>query len=75
MALQLIVVNQPAEAVERQLGDLAIQCEIFPMSVRHVGVSVPKKVLESMGGEGPVRAKFSGMNYYDLFKGQWVVKK
>jgi hypothetical protein len=75
MALQLIIVNQAAEAVERQLGDIAVQCEIFPMSSRHVGVSVPKKVLDGIGGDGPVRAKFSRMNYYDLYKGQWVVKK
>jgi hypothetical protein len=75
MALQIIILNQPAEAISRQLGNIASQCEIFPMSGGYVGVSVPKKVLDSIGGEDRIREKITGMNYYDLYKGQWVVRK
>jgi hypothetical protein len=74
MALQVIIVNQSLEAVTRQLGNIAPQCEIFPISSRHVGVSVPSKVLEAIG-EDRVRESLMRMNYYDLYKGQWVVER
>jgi hypothetical protein len=74
MALQVIIVDQPLEAVSRQLGNIAPQCEIFPISSRHVGVSVPSKVLEAIGEDG-VRESLTRMNYFDLHKGQWAVER
>jgi hypothetical protein len=74
MALQFVIPKKSVEAISRQLGDIASQCEIFPMSADYVGLSVPKKVVESLG-EAHVRERLTGLNYYDLYKGQWVVRE
>jgi hypothetical protein len=74
MALQVIIVNQPVEAISRQLGNITRQCEIFPIGSDHVGVSVSTKVLEVVG-EDRVRESLAGMDYYDLYDGRWVVRR
>ncbi len=70
MGLQVII-EAPAQAdVERALGGLAAECEIFAMAPGRFGVSVPLRVVDT-AGEPAVRKALSAFRQFDLYEGAW----
>ena len=70
MGIQVIVVNTSPEAVAARLGDIAAECEIFPMDGARIGVSIPSKLLGDADDDW-IHDKFLGLTYYDLYAGEW----
>lgn len=69
MGIQLIIEASVAE-IETALGKVATECEIFQISPKIYGISLPGKVIDSEG-EDWVRARLFGLKYFDLWEGKW----
>ncbi|MCE9548687.1 MAG: hypothetical protein K8T25_24685 [Planctomycetia bacterium] len=70
MGFQVVVKADSQSAVETLLGDLASQCEIFPVEEGLIGVSIPTKILDAYG-EGTINEKLKVRPFFDLWAGKW----
>lgn len=70
MALQFIVQSSDNAAVSATLGSLLNLIEVFSISGALWGISVPTKVVDSVG-ESRIRKLLSSFNVYDLYSGEW----
>lgn len=70
MGMQVLVRATNVSAVEKALGDLSDQAEVFPVSEGLVGLSVPTRVLDTFGEER-VRGLIARLPVYDLWAGEW----
>jgi hypothetical protein len=70
MALQIIVQAEIQSEIAEAMGPMASSLEVFQVSDLLWGVSVPSKVIESVG-ENQVRMALSKFNVYDLYGGEW----
>ena len=71
MGLQLVVQANDEQSVSTALGPLAESAEVFPVAGALWGVSVPTKLIDSIG-EKVVRLRLAQFNVYDLYNGKWV---
>lgn len=71
MGLQLVVQANDEQSVSTALGPLAESTEVFPVAGALWGVSVPAKLIDSIG-EKAVRLRLAQFNVYDLYIGRWV---
>ena len=70
MGIQIVVKINGVEAVESAFGADAAHLEVFPLGNGHIGISIPKKVIDALG-EDAVNNKFSTLEHYDLWSGRW----
>ncbi len=73
MGLQLIV-KADLKKIEKTLGSLTSECEIFPVAEGLFGISIPKRTLSSVG-EDVVLHKLEQLKYFDLWEGCWQEPK
>ena len=70
MSLQLITRGITLSDVERSLDLLDGRAEVFPIDREHVGISIPTRLLDTVGEE-KVREALRHLTVYDLFSGVW----
>ena len=70
MSLQLITREISLNDVERRLDLLGGGAEIFPIGREHVGISIPTRLLDTVGEER-VREALRHLTVYDLYSGVW----
>lgn len=70
MSLQLITRGITLSDVERRLGLLRGGAEIFPIGGEHVGISIPTRLLDTVGEERVTDA-LRHLTVYDLYSGVW----
>lgn len=70
MGVQLVVTADTPLNVERALGQIAPECEIFPMAPGRIGLSVPTHVVDKVGEE-VLRKRIAELRHFDLWQGQW----
>lgn len=73
MGLQLIV-KADLKKIEKTLGSLTSECEIFPVAKGLFGISIPKRTLSSVG-EDAVLHKLEQLKRFDLWEGSWQKSK
>lgn len=73
MGLQLIV-KADLKKIEKTLGSLTSECEIFPVAEGLFGISIPQRTLSSVG-EDVVRHKLEQLKRFDLWEGSWQKSK
>ncbi|MHA7846579.1 hypothetical protein [Serratia sp. D1N4] len=73
MGLQLIV-KADRKKIEKALGSLTLECEIFPIAEGLFGISIPEKSISSVG-EDIVLHKLEQLKYFDLWQGSWQKSK
>lgn len=73
MGLQLIV-KAERKKIEKSLGSLTSECEIFPVTEGLFGISIPERILSSVG-EDIVLQKLEQLNRFDLWQGTWQESK
>ncbi len=72
MSLQLIVQCGSVADVEAMLATTAEGgAEVFAIDVDRVGISIPTRLLDSVGEEA-VRAALRRVRVYDLYAGAWT---
>ncbi|PXX33719.1 hypothetical protein [Undibacterium pigrum] len=71
MGIQIIVKATSVSEIERALGEIASECEIFPIDAESWGVSIPGKLINVIGEDG-IRASLSKLVHFDLWAGVWV---
>lgn len=69
MGLQLIV-KADRNKIEKALGLLASECEIFPIEEDLFGISIPSRTFSS-AGENVVLKKIKKLKRFDLWQGSW----
>ncbi|OMQ20899.1 hypothetical protein [Serratia oryzae] len=73
MGLQLIV-KADRKKIEKALGSLTSECEIFPIAEGLFGISIPEQSI-SFVGEDIVLHKLEQLKYFDLWQGSWQESK
>ncbi|HEM8141574.1 hypothetical protein ABN306_16540 [Providencia huaxiensis] len=73
MGLQLIV-KADLKKIEKTLGSLTSECEIFPVAEGLFGISIPERTLSSVG-EDVVLHKLEQLKRFDLWEGSWQKSK
>ena len=73
MGLQLIV-KVDRKKIEKTLGSLISECEIFPVAEGLFGISIPKRTLSSVG-EDVILYKLGQLKRFDLWEGSWQEPK
>ncbi|MBA0205644.1 MULTISPECIES: hypothetical protein [Pectobacterium] len=73
MGLQLIV-KAKRNKIEKALGLLTSECEIFPVAEDLFGISIPERSLSSVG-EDVVLHKLKQLKRFDLWQGSWQESK
>ncbi|MFO6299955.1 MULTISPECIES: hypothetical protein [Rahnella] len=73
MGLQLIV-KAERKHIDKSLGSLTLECEIFAISDGLFGISIPERTLSSMG-EDVVLQKLALLKRFDLWQGNWQEPK
>lgn len=73
MGLQLIV-KAERKKIEKSLGSLTSECEIFPVAEDLFGISIPERILSSVG-EDVVLQKLEQLKRFDLWQGAWQEPK
>lgn len=69
MGLQLII-KAERNKIEKALGSLASECEIFPVAEGLFGISISERSLLS-AGETAVLKKLEPLTRFDLWQGAW----
>lgn len=69
MGLQLIIKAERNE-IEKALGSLTSECEIFPVAEGLLGICISESSLSS-AGEAAVLKKLEPLTRFDLWKGAW----
>lgn len=69
MGLQLII-KAERKKIEKALGSLTSECEIFPVAEGLFGVSISDRILSS-AGEAVVQKKLEPLTRFDLWQGAW----
>lgn len=69
MGLQLIV-KADRKKIEKSLGTLTSECEIFPIEENLFGISIPSRIFSSVG-ENAVLKKLKKLKRFDLWQGSW----
>lgn len=70
MSLQLIARGASLSDVERSLDLLDGKAEVFSIDREHVGISIPTRLLDTVG-EAKVREALRHLTVYDLYSGVW----
>ena len=70
MSKQFVIRAAGAESVKIALGDIASQCDVFPMLDGHFGISIPTKVVDSTG-EKRLSDRIESLKRFDLWAGNW----
>lgn len=73
MGLQLIV-KADLNKIEKTLGSLISECEVFLVAEGFFGISIPKRTLSSVG-EDVVLHKLEQLKRFDLWEGSWQKSK
>ncbi|ALB64729.1 hypothetical protein AFK62_08075 [Cronobacter condimenti 1330] len=73
MGLQLIL-KADRKKIEKTLGALVLECEIFSVSEGLFGISIPERILSSVG-EDVVLHKLKKFKRFDLWQGAWQEPK
>ncbi|MDV5233177.1 hypothetical protein [Providencia rettgeri] len=73
MGFQLIV-KADLKKIEKTLGSLTSECEIFPIAEGLFGISIPERTLSSVG-EDVVLHKLEQLKRFDLWEGSWQKSK
>ncbi|MFZ6769859.1 hypothetical protein ACO0LM_22630 [Undibacterium sp. Di26W] len=74
MGIQVIVKAKVASDIESALGDIASECEIFPIDSTSWGISIPAKLIEAIG-EKNIRRALEKLDHFDLWAGVWTSTK
>ncbi|HDZ8012867.1 TPA: hypothetical protein RUS85_003495 [Citrobacter amalonaticus] len=69
MGLQLII-KAERNKIEKALGSLTSECEIFPIAEGLFGISISERSLLS-AGEADVLQKLEPLTRFDLWQGAW----
>lgn len=73
MGLQLLV-KADRKKIEKILGSLSSECEIFPVAEGLFGISIPERILSSVG-EDVILHKLEQLKRFDLWQGTWKKSK
>ena len=73
MGLQLII-KAERNKIEKALGSLTSECEIFPVAEGFFGISIPERSLLS-AGEAAVLKKLEPLARFDPWQGAWQEPK
>lgn len=73
MGLQLVV-RADRKQIEKSLGSLTSECEIFAISEGLFGISIPERTLLTVG-EDVVLHKLKHLKHFDLWQGAWQEPK
>lgn len=73
MGLQLIV-KADRNKIEKALGPLMSECEVFLVSPGIFGISIPEKSI-SVIGEKVVLHRLEQLERFDLWQGSWLKKR
>ena len=68
MGFQAIIQVKDESPIRECLGDVAESSEIFRISSDRIGISVPTKVLDTIG-EDRFRSRLSQLRWFDLYAG------
>lgn len=74
MGIQVIVKAKAISDIESAFGRIASECEIFSIDTEDWGVSIPGKIIETVG-EQHVEAALEKLDYFDLWAGTWKSAK
>lgn len=69
MGLQLIIKAERSK-IEKALGSLMSECEIFPVAEGLFGISISERSLSSVG-EAAILKKLEPLTRFDLWQGAW----
>ncbi|KEA51368.1 hypothetical protein DT73_18610 [Mangrovibacter sp. MFB070] len=69
MGLQLIIKAKRSK-IEKALGSLTSECEIFPVAEGLFGISISERSLSS-AGQAVVQKKLESLSRFDLWQGNW----
>lgn len=69
MGLQLIIKAERSK-IEKTLGSLTSECEIFPVAEGLFGFSISERSLSS-AGEAVILKKLESLARFDLWQGAW----
>lgn len=69
MGLQLIIKAERSK-IEKTLGSLTAECEIFPVAEGLFGISISERSLSS-AGESAILKKLEPLARFDLWQGAW----
>lgn len=69
MGLQLIIKAERSK-IEKALGSLTSECEIFPVADGLFGISISDRSLLSVG-EAAILKKLEPLTRFDLWQGAW----
>ena len=69
MGLQLII-KAERNKIEKALGSLTPECEIFPVAEGLFGISISERSLSSVG-EAAILKKLEPLTRFDLWQGAW----
>lgn len=69
MGLQLIIKAERIK-IEKALGSLTSECEIFPVADGLFGISISERSLSSVG-EAAILKKLEPLTRFDLWQGAW----
>lgn len=64
------IVKAELKKIEKALGPLASECEIFPVAEGLFGISIPTKSIDSVG-EDTVLRMLQQLDHFDLWQGAW----
>ena len=70
MGMQVIIKATAENDIESALGNIATQCEIFPIEASLFGLSIPTKVFDTVG-EQAIKSKLASLEHFDLWAGYW----
>jgi hypothetical protein len=70
MGMQFLLRAPTVEAVATSLGDFSASCEIFSVSQGLVGLSIPAKIVDTVGEEIVLR-RVRRFAAYELWSGKW----
>lgn len=70
MGIQVVVKATSEKDIESALGVIAAQCEIFPIEAGLFGLSIPTKIIDSIG-EQCTETKLATLEHFDLWAGAW----
>lgn len=73
MSIQLII-KAEREKIEKALGSLTSECEIFPVAEGLFGISISERSLSS-AGEAAILKKIELLTRFDLWQGAWQEPK
>lgn len=73
MRIQLII-KEERDKIEKALGSLTSECEIFPVAEGLFGISISERSLSS-AGEAAILKKLEPLTRFDLWQGAWQEPK